>query len=115
MIALLIQCAIALAILLVVASIAFGSAGRGIRNAGFAIFFGVFALAVVADMLRMLLPVMLRDWRFYVFWFIASPVAYLVLRTRPDAIQQSQNGAPPGQAKRRMKSPDHSGDTRRSE
>ncbi|MCU1228379.1 MAG: hypothetical protein JWO97_1263, partial [Acidobacteria bacterium] len=72
MIALLIQCAIALAILLVVASLPFGVAGRPLRHAGFAVFFGVFALAIVVDMLRVVLPVLFGDWRFYVFWLVAS-------------------------------------------
>ena len=104
MIAALISCAIALAIFLVVASLPFGGSdiGRTLRHLGFALFFGCFGLAIVASMLRALLPHLLSDWRFYVFLLVASPIAYLILDTRRRAMKRDRaNEQRPIQAKRR--------------
>jgi hypothetical protein len=103
MIAALIQCAIALAIFLIVASIPFwNDFGRQLRHLGLAIFFGCFFLAIVASMLRAFLPVLLADWRFYVFLLVASPIAYLILDMRRRAMKRDRAAEQrPTQAKRR--------------
>jgi hypothetical protein len=94
-IALLIQLAIAAAVLLFVASLGFwNDTGRTLRHAALALFFGTFAFSLVLCLLRLAL----HDWRTYVAWLILSPVAYLILR----ALRGSNPARPGGQAKRRV-------------
>jgi len=94
MIALLIQLAIAAAVFLFVASLAFwNDTGRSLRHAAFALFFGTFALSLVIGLLR----AALHDWRTYVAWLVLSPVAYVILRTH----RAGSAARPNGQAKRR--------------
>jgi hypothetical protein len=93
LIALFIQLAIAAAVLLFVASLPFGSAGRPLRRVGIALL----ACAFIGHVLGGILPTLLRDWRFYGIWLIASPFAYGVLRARRHALKEQR----PTPAKRR--------------
>lgn len=88
MLASLIECALALAVLLLVASLPVGTAGRPLRRVALGLFLGVVALAVVVHLLRTLLPIVLTDWRFYVGWVVASPIAYRILVGRTSAARR---------------------------